>query len=132
VKLGRTGLTLSYRRQLALFLAPLPAGHSSPGRPAALATWCVLYRLSRHWVAHLGGLDNFRRLLETPLVRVGLNNTLTFAGLAVPLRLLGALVLALLLGGGTPAGRGPACTGRRSTCRRSYPKRPMPWCGYGS
>jgi multiple sugar transport system permease protein len=45
------------------------------------------------------GLDNFRRLGTTPLVRQGLYNTLIFAVAAVPLRLLGALGLALLLGG---------------------------------
>jgi multiple sugar transport system permease protein len=44
------------------------------------------------------GLDNFRRLAETPLVRLSLYNTLVFAGIALPLRLLGALIVAFLLG----------------------------------
>jgi multiple sugar transport system permease protein len=43
------------------------------------------------------GLDNFRRLLESPLARLSLRSSLQFLFLAVPLRLLGALGLALLL-----------------------------------
>jgi multiple sugar transport system permease protein len=48
------------------------------------------------------GLENFRRLLESPLARLSLRNSLQFVFLAVPLRLLGALGLALLL---QPGGR---------------------------
>ena len=47
--------------------------------------------------ARWAGLDNFERLLEDPIFREALVNSLTFAALAVPLRLLGALGLALLL-----------------------------------
>ncbi len=43
------------------------------------------------------GLENFRRLVESPYVRIALRNTLIFVVLAVPARLVGALVLALLL-----------------------------------
>ena len=43
------------------------------------------------------GLANFSRLLDSPLVRLSLRNSLAFILLAVPLRLLGALALALLL-----------------------------------
>jgi multiple sugar transport system permease protein len=43
------------------------------------------------------GLDNFRELVDDPVFREALVNSLTFAALAVPLRLLGALGLALLL-----------------------------------
>ncbi len=48
------------------------------------------------------GLENFRRLLESPLARLSLRNSLQFVFLAVPLRLLGALGMALLL---QPGGR---------------------------
>ncbi|MCU0966642.1 MAG: sugar ABC transporter permease [Burkholderiaceae bacterium] len=48
------------------------------------------------------GLDNFRTLLDSPLARLSLRSSLQFIFLAVPLRVLGALTLALLL---QPAGR---------------------------
>ena len=43
------------------------------------------------------GLDNYRRLWASPLVRLSLRNSLGFLLLVVPLRLVGALVLALVL-----------------------------------
>ena len=43
------------------------------------------------------GLSNFRRLLDAPVVRLGLRNTALFVGLAVPVRILVALGAALLL-----------------------------------
>jgi multiple sugar transport system permease protein len=43
------------------------------------------------------GLDNFRELLHDEVFRKSLRNSLVFAAFAVPLRLLGALGLALLL-----------------------------------
>ncbi|MFZ1551137.1 MAG: sugar ABC transporter permease, partial [Anaerolineae bacterium] len=43
------------------------------------------------------GLNNFRALLASPLARLSLRISLQFIFLAVPLRLLGALLLALLL-----------------------------------
>ena len=100
VRLGRVGVNLSYRRQLVLFLAPYLVGTLVLVVLPALATMTVSFTNYQAiapptWT----GLDNFRRLAETPLVRLGLYNTLVFAGLAVPLRLVGALVLALLLGG---------------------------------
>ncbi len=48
------------------------------------------------------GLDNFRTLLASPLARLSLRSSLQFIFLAVPLRVLGALALALLL---QPGGR---------------------------
>lgn len=48
------------------------------------------------------GLDNFRTLFHSPLARLSLRSSLQFIFLAVPLRLLGALIMALLL---EPAGR---------------------------
>ena len=43
------------------------------------------------------GLDNFKRLWASPLVRLSLRNSIGFLLAAVPLRLLGALCFALLL-----------------------------------
>ena len=96
----RPTFNLSYRRQIALFLTPYLLGTLVLVVLPALATVAVAFTDYQAiepptWV----GLDNFRRLAETPLVRLALNNTLVFAGLAVPLRLLGALVLGLVLGG---------------------------------
>ncbi|MBN1659035.1 MAG: sugar ABC transporter permease [Anaerolineae bacterium] len=90
---------ISYRGQVALFLIPYLLGTLVLVVLPALAT-VALSLTDYHavgppvWV----GLDNFRRLAETPLVKLGLYNTLLFAGAAVPLRLLGALVMAFLLG----------------------------------
>jgi multiple sugar transport system permease protein len=90
---------LSYRGQAALFLIPYLLGTLVLVVLPALATVALSFTEyhaadSPVWV----GLDNFRRLAETPLVRLSLYNTLLFAGAAVPLRLLGALVVAFLLG----------------------------------
>ncbi len=43
------------------------------------------------------GLENFRRLITSELVYLALTNSLIFVGLAVPLRVVGALVFALVL-----------------------------------
>lgn len=90
----------SYRRQNALFLAPYLLGTLVLVVVPALMTLAVSFTdyqgiQAPTWV----GLDNFRRLTETPLVRFSLYNTLIFVVAAVPLRLLGSLGLALLLDG---------------------------------
>ena len=96
-------LRLSYRRQLKLFLLPYLFGTILLVLlPALAVVWVAFTRYdavsSPVWL----GLENFRRLISTPLVRISLRSTLIFVLLAVPLRLLGALGLALLL---RPAGR---------------------------
>ncbi|MFC1976084.1 carbohydrate ABC transporter permease [Chloroflexota bacterium] len=88
----------SYHTQIRLFLLPYLLGTLILVIIPALATMAVALTdynsvASPRWVA----LDNFRRLLESPYVRVSLRNSLVFVLLAVPLRLLGALLLALLL-----------------------------------
>ena len=105
---------LSYRGQIALFLSPYLLGTLVLVVLPALGTVALSFTEyhavdSPLWV----GLDNFRRLAETPLVRLSLYNTLIFAAAAVPLRLLGALVLAFLLGSRR--------RGQRSVPRRSLP-----------
>ncbi|CAA9505829.1 MAG: hypothetical protein AVDCRST_MAG85-2038 [uncultured Solirubrobacteraceae bacterium] len=64
----------------------------------AIATFAVsFYELDLLGPSRWVGLENFRTLAEDPVFREALVNSLTFAAFAVPLRLLGALGLALLL-----------------------------------
>src|SRR5512136_2613974 len=90
---------LTYRGQVALFLIPYLLGTLVLVVLPALGTVAISFT-DYHAVDRpvWAGLDNFRRLSATPLVRLSLYNTLVFAGAAVPLRLLGALVVAFLLG----------------------------------
>jgi multiple sugar transport system permease protein len=90
---------ISYRGQTALFLVPYLLGTLVLVVVPALATLAISFT-DYHAVDQpvWNGLDNFRRLLNTPVVRLSLFNTLLFAGIAVPLRLLGALAAGFLLG----------------------------------
>jgi multiple sugar transport system permease protein len=86
------------RRQLALMLAPYVFGISVLVLLPALVTFGLAlfeYDLLRspEWV----GLGNFRELAGDEVFRTALANSLVFAAIAVPLRLAGALGLALLL-----------------------------------
>jgi multiple sugar transport system permease protein len=64
----------------------------------ATATFAVAFlELDLLSPAQWAGLDNFRLLIDDPIFREALVNSLTFAAFAVPLRLLGALGLALVL-----------------------------------
>jgi multiple sugar transport system permease protein len=96
-KLSRPGPS-SYQRQIRLFLLPYLLGMGILVLLPALAT-VVLAFANYDAVRPPGwaGLDNFQRLFDSPLVRTSLRNTVIFLALAVPLRLLGALILALLL-----------------------------------
>lgn len=86
------------RRQLALMLAPYVLGLAAlvllpAGVTLALAlTEYDLLRPAR-WV----GLANFTALADDEVFRIALVNSLVFAAVAAPLRLLAALGLALLL-----------------------------------
>lgn len=89
----------SYRQQNVLFLAPYLLGTLVLVIVPALITLAIAFtRYGGIQAPTWAGLENFRRLGITPLVRVSLYNTLVFVGAAVPLRLLGALGLAMLLG----------------------------------
>lgn len=84
--------------QAAFFLSPYLLGTSLLVVFPAVATVVLSfasYNAFRppSWV----GLSNFQQLWSSPLVRLSLYNTLVFLGMAVPLRLVGALLLALLL-----------------------------------
>ncbi len=91
-------LKTTYKRQLWLFLLPYLAGTFILVMIPALATAVTAFT---HYNAlqppTWAGLENFRRLAENDLVQVSLFNSLFFVATAVPLRLLGALGLALLL-----------------------------------
>lgn len=64
----------------------------------AVATFAVaFYEVDLLGPSRWAGVENFRMLFEDPVFREALINSLTFALFAVPLRLLGALGLALLL-----------------------------------
>ena len=98
------------RRELALMLVPYVAGLTVlVAAPAAvtLALSLTEYDLIRpaRWV----GLGNFRELVEDDVFRIALVNSLVFAAIATPLRVLAALGLALLLHR-RAAGVGPART----------------------
>ena len=84
--------------QTGLFLSPYLAGTFLLVILPALATLALSFT---HYDAFRPpswtGLDNFRQLWSAPLVRRALYNTLLFLGMAVPLRVLGALALTLLL-----------------------------------
>ena len=89
---------VAYRRQLGLFLLPYLIGMGLLVVLPALATAAIAFadynslNLPR-WV----GLANFQRLWESPYVQIALRNTLIFVASAIPLRVAGALGLALLL-----------------------------------
>ncbi|HEV2811998.1 MAG TPA: sugar ABC transporter permease [Solirubrobacteraceae bacterium] len=85
-------------RSARWLLAPYVTGAVVLLAVPAIATFVVAFFEfdllgTSEWI----GLENFRELVDDPIVREAIVNSLTFAGLAVPLRLLGALGLALLL-----------------------------------
>ena len=86
------------RRVLALMLAPYVLGLVALVAVPALATFGTAFfewDLVRPPEWH--GLENFRELWSDEIFHAAVRNSLWFAALAVPLRLAGALLLALLL-----------------------------------
>ena len=89
---------MSERRQLALMLAPYLFGLTVLLLIPALVTFGLAlteYDLIRS--PRFVGVDNFAELVDDDVFRKALLNSLVFAAIAVPLRLAGALGLALLL-----------------------------------
>ena len=89
---------MSERRQLALMLAPYLFGLTVLLLIPALVTFGLAlteYDLIRS--PRFVGFDNFAELVDDDVFRKALLNSLVFAAIAVPLRLAGALGLALLL-----------------------------------
>jgi multiple sugar transport system permease protein len=91
-------VALTERRQIFLMLAPYVFGLVALVALPALVTFGLAfteYDLIRS--PNFNGLDNFRELLDDEIFGIALKNSLVFAAIAVPLRLIGALGLALLL-----------------------------------
>jgi multiple sugar transport system permease protein len=91
-------VAVTERRQLALMLAPYLFGLVVLIALPALVTFALAfteYDLLRS--PNFVGLENFRDLADDEVFRIALKNSLVFAAIAVPLRLAGALGLALLL-----------------------------------
>lgn len=97
-KRGRAWLLTSYNGQVWLFLVPFLVGSVVLVVLPALVTVGIAFTHynaieAPRWV----GLENFRRLLESPLALLSVRSSLQFLFLAVPGRLLGALGMAVLL-----------------------------------
>jgi multiple sugar transport system permease protein len=89
---------MSERRALGLMVAPYVLGLVVLVAAPAIVTFGLAltdYDLIRR--PSLVGLDNYRELVDDRIFRIALVNSLVFAAVAVPLRLLAALGLALLL-----------------------------------
>jgi multiple sugar transport system permease protein len=91
-------VAVTERRQVALLLGPYVFGLTVLVALPALVTFALAfaeYDLLRP--PEFIGLGNFRELAGDDVFAIALENSLVFAAIAVPLRLLGALGLALLL-----------------------------------
>jgi multiple sugar transport system permease protein len=91
-------VAVTERRQIALLLAPYVFGLTVLLALPALVTFALAfaeYDLLRS--PEFVGFGNFRELAGDDVFAIALKNSLVFAAIAVPLRLLGALALALLL-----------------------------------
>jgi multiple sugar transport system permease protein len=85
-------------RHLALMLAPYLFGIALLiALPAAVTFALALYEYDLIRSPRFVGLANFRELLDDEVFRISLRNSLMFILFAVPLRLLGAVALALLV-----------------------------------
>lgn len=92
------GFFRSYDGQIGLFLLPFLLGATLLiVLPAVMTIGLAFTKYNSinppTWV----GLKNFKMLLASPLARLSVRNSLLFLFMAVPLRLLGALGIALLL-----------------------------------
>ena len=86
------------RREAALMLAPYVLGLVVlVALPAVITFGLALTEYDLIRSPSFAGLDNFRELWNDDLFWTALRNSLTFILVAVPLRILGALTLALLL-----------------------------------
>src|SRR5437867_1676902 len=95
-----TYMTMRYRTQLLLMLAPFVVGMvvlvvvpAAGSLVVAFFDYTPLNATSFPW----SGLEQFRRLGEDPLFWTALGNSLIYTAGSVPLRLAGALGMALLL-----------------------------------
>jgi len=89
---------MSRERGLLLLLAPYIFGVVVlVAFPAAITFGLALFEYDFVQPPDFRGLGNFRELAGDEIFRISLRNSLTFIVLAVPIRLAGALALALLL-----------------------------------
>jgi multiple sugar transport system permease protein len=89
---------MSERRGLALMLAPYLLGLTVLiALPAVITFGLALFEYDLITSPEWAGLSNFRELWDDDIFRRSIRNSLMFIAAAVPLRLLGALLLALLL-----------------------------------
>jgi multiple sugar transport system permease protein len=88
----------SERREYAFMLAPYLIGIAALiALPAAITFGLAVTEYDLIRSPRFNGFDNFRELWGDDIFRTAMRNSLMFIGFAVPLRLLGALALALLL-----------------------------------
>jgi multiple sugar transport system permease protein len=92
--------TFRERRDVRLMLAPYLAGIGLLILVPTITTFVLaFYEYDLIRPAVFRGLGNFRELLRDDIFRISLRNSLVFVLVAVPLRLVGALALALLFHG---------------------------------
>jgi multiple sugar transport system permease protein len=85
-------------RHLALMLAPYVLGVAVLIALPAVVTFALsLFEYDLIRSPRFRGLENFRELVDDEVFRISLRNSLMFMAFAVPMRLAGALALALLL-----------------------------------
>ncbi|HRX03338.1 MAG: sugar ABC transporter permease [Anaerolineae bacterium] len=96
---NRAGAFLaSYDGQVRIFLLPFLLGTALLiVAPAVLTVGLAFTQYNSISPPTWVGLDNFKNLLASPLARLSIRNSLLFLFMAVPLRLVGAVGIALLL-----------------------------------
>jgi multiple sugar transport system permease protein len=88
----------SYQRTLRLFLIPFLLGTLILVIIPAIATVMLAFtEYKAIGVPVFNGLNNFRKLVASSYVRLSVYNTIFFLVLAVPIRVFGALFLAMLM-----------------------------------
>ena len=121
-------LRVSERRQVALMLAPVPAGRAAAVRrcPPRYSLALALTDADLLTPSRFVGLDNFRSSPTTRSSPACSGARRCSSLIAVPLRLAVATGLALLLHARAAA---PAPAARPRSCRASCPTRPGRWSG---
>ncbi len=91
-------MKISHQRQYLLFLSPYLAGIFVFIILPALSTLIIAFtKYNPAGKPEFNGLSNFVSILSSAYIRIGIKNTVLFLITAIPLRVAGALLLALLL-----------------------------------
>ena len=94
----KTKVQLSDQKQSRLFLVPFLVGtFNLVVFPTLVTIGAAFTKFNSVSMLGFAGLENFFEMFQSAYVRIGLTNSLKFLVLAVPLRVIGALFLALLL-----------------------------------